>query len=315
MSNHTTHWQENELETIEEVVKKISLDSISDNYKNPRINWLFDETKLISFGDIEVKYNILMFAADVSNHLGDMITLNHDIIVSQQVGSDSKVNYIIDKSSTSARTLLRQLLGYTGRLEIVQKPLDLNADILLWLIKKVFTSENTFEFIKKADSDKADILKINGIFGLSGETSDENKLKAEGDSVLKLASTLTFILDSERVRNLAVQLEYTNHENIQLSLRDAGVMSVDIEAYSGKYENLGFKEKRANILLLCYLDVIPKLRISYSLDLAEGEWNNTRIKDFYDLIKNELIQKLSDKQKSITEIKEGEAFTVDTESA
>ncbi|MGV9026782.1 hypothetical protein ACN9TE_07630 [Lactococcus lactis] len=310
MSNHTTHWQENELKSLEEVIKAISLDSISNNYKDPKIDWLFSEIKSLSFGDIEIKYNILMFSADVSNRFGDIITLNHDIIVFQQSSLESPVNYIIDKNATGARTLLRQLLGYTGRLEIVQKPLNLDADILLWLVKKVFTSENIFEFIRKTDQSQVDILKINGIFGLSGETLDENKLRAEGDSVLKLASTLTFILDSERVRNLAVQLEYLDHENIELSLRDAGVMAVDIAAYSGSYELINFREKRANILLLCYLDIIPKLRISYSLDCADGEWNNEKINEFYDLIKNELIQKLSDKQKSFSQEKQEDEFSI-----
>ncbi|MEQ7258910.1 hypothetical protein ABQD63_04255 [Lactococcus garvieae] len=310
MSNHTTHWQENELKSLEEVIKTFSLESISDNYKNPHIIWEFTEPKDLSFGDIKVKYNILVFTAEVSNYMGDMITINHDIVVCQQYGEEMPVNYIIDKNASGAKTLLRQLLGYTGRMEIEQKPLNLNADILLWMIKKVFTTENVFEFKRRIESEEVDTLKIDGIFGLSGETSDENKLKAEGNSVLKLASTLTFILDSERVRNLAVQLEYIDHDNIELSLRDAGVMSVNIESYSGSYEDLNYKEKRANILLLCYLDVIPKLRISYSLDKTDGEWNNTKINEFYNLIKNELIQKLSDKQKSISQEKQKDALSI-----
>ncbi len=310
MSNHTTHWVENELKTLDAVISAISLDSISDNYKEPRIRWVFTEPKDLAFGDIKVKYNILVFTAEVSNYMNDMITVNHDIVVCQQDGDDMPVNYIIDKNANGARTLLRQLLGYKGRMEIEQKPLNLNADVLLWMIKKVFTNENIFEFKRRIEPEVVDTLKIDGIFGLSGETSDENKLKAEGNSVLKLASTLTFILDSERVRNLAVQLEYIDHDNIELSLRDAGVMSVNIESYSGSYEDMDYKEKRANILLLCYLDVIPKLRISYSLDVGDEEWNNNKINEFYDLIKNELIQKLSEKQSSISHEKQDEDLSI-----
>lgn len=310
MSNHTTHWVENELKTLDAVISAISLDSISDNYKEPRIRWEFTEPKDLTFGDIKVKYNILVFTAEVSNYMNDMITVNHDIVVCQQDGDNMPVNYIIDKNANGAKTLLRQLLGYKGRMEIEQKPLNLNADVLLWMIKKVFTNENIFEFKRRIEPEEVDTLKIDGIFGLSGETSDENKLKAEGNSVLKLASTLTFILDSERVRNLAVQLEYIDHDNIELSLRDAGVMSVNIESYSGSYEDMDYKEKRANILLLCYLDVIPKLRISYSLDVGDEEWNNNKINEFYDLIKNELIQKLSEKQSSISHEKQDEDLSI-----
>ena len=48
-----------------------------------------------------------------------------------------KVRYIISKN-TYAQTLLRKMLFYSGRGEILSNTLELSGDLFVWLISKVY---------------------------------------------------------------------------------------------------------------------------------------------------------------------------------
>ncbi|MDU0334586.1 hypothetical protein RWU37_07375, partial [Enterococcus sp. 2CBP] len=96
-------------------------------------------------------------------------------------------------------------------------------------------------------------------------------------------------------------LEYTGHENMELKLNDKGVVSVDIDSYSGNYEDSEENKKKAQLLLLVYLDILPKLTKIYYDEQSDGNWNIVEKNNFFELIENNLFDRLKTRKEQVRE--------------
>lgn len=167
-------------------------------------------------------------------------------------------------------------------------------DIFMWFVKIVSNKENEFSF---TDSNQNELeLIINSIIGVRGETRDENKLSAQGDTVLNLISTLSFILESNLLKQIVLRTQYTGHENIEMRLNDKGVVAVETDSYSGNYEDLEDPKMKAQVLLLVYLEVIPKLLQVYFEEKDEEKWNLSEKDIFFNDVEKKLIERLQERK-------------------
>lgn len=149
---------------------------------------------------------------------------------------------------------------------------------------------------------KSKELIINQIIGIRGETSDENRLSAQGNTVFNLISTLSFILETKQVRQLMLRLEHTEHENIEVILNDKGKVSVDTDSYSGVYEDFEIDKKITIILLFVYIDVLPKFILFYYSDVKNNNWTFETRNTFLDDLQEELLHRLKEKKQYLEQM-------------
>lgn len=304
----TTRWIDKETHSIEEAANLFRApenDFLSPNtggitYRNLQKEMKFESTQKIKFDEREILYNVFIFSVDsIAPGEGSVEsrtqTINGLIVLYQESG---EVNYIINRNSDALK-ILRKLLGYDKRNEIIENKLGFNNDIFLWLIKKVFYEDSTFTFTTVSQTEKE--LSVNSIIGIRGETSDENKLSAQGSTVLNLISTLSFILESDLLKQLILRMEYTDHENTEVRINNKGVVSVDISSYSGNYESFEKYRLEACLLLLVYIDVLPKLSLSYYSEIEDDKWGFNKKEEFFTLIQDNLIKRLTERRQEFSE--------------
>ncbi|MDM7502781.1 hypothetical protein QUE94_08355 [Lactococcus lactis] len=247
----TTRWKDTELKNIQEAFNNLLIDddeffntdSSKIVYSDFRRKKIFEEDKIISLRDVSYLYNIFYFRASAKeandvNPYSPVQELKYFIVVYQQNGVEDDVNYIIDSNSESL-TILRKLLRYTKKGTVVENKIYLNSDIFLWIIKKVFSEENSLGSID-----------INSVIGVRGETGGENTVLAQGNTVLNLVSTLAFILETNLLKQLVLRVGNTDHEILELRLNDRGVVAISEQSYSGSFDDYEKAEKRASIFLL-----------------------------------------------------------------
>ncbi|MBP4085980.1 hypothetical protein [Enterococcus lactis] len=302
----TTRWLSNSDITLDESINLLMTDhNWSSNegsiqYTNLRKQKLFDQNLEIKIENRDIKYNVIDFLMNYitpgMTKMDEQTSIIRGMIIVYTDGG--RTQYIINRNSDALK-LLRKLLGYTGRNEIIENKLTFSDDIFMWFVKTVFTKDNEFLFTDAQQNEKS--LTINSIIGVRGETKDENTLSAHGDTVLKLISTLSFILESNLLKQIILRLEYTGHENMELKLNDKGVVSVDIDSYLGNYEDSEENEKKAQLLLLVYLDILPKLTKVYYDDQSDGNWNIVEKNNFFELIENNLFDRLKTRKEQVKE--------------
>ncbi|MGG5306924.1 hypothetical protein IGK38_001589 [Enterococcus pernyi] len=302
----TTRWLNNADITLDDSINLLMTDHNgvkndgSIKYTNIRKQKLFDQNLEIKIENLDVKYNVIDFSMNYvtpgMTTMDEQTSIIRGMIIVYTDGG--RTQYIINRN-TDALKLLRKLLGYTGKNEIVENKLTFSDDIFMWFVKTVFTKYNEFLFTDAQQNEKS--LTINSIIGVRGETKDENTLSAHGDTVLKLISTLSFILESNLLKQILLRLEYTGHENMELKLNDKGVVSVDIDSYSGNYEDLEENKKKAQLLLLVYLDILPKLLKVYYDEKTDGNWNVVEKNNFFELIENSLFDRLKERKEQVKE--------------
>lgn len=301
----TTRWLDNSETTLNEVVEQLMSDNEELNnegggrYTNIQKEKSFIQNQTVTIDNRNIEYNVVDFSMNFitpgMTEIDEQSSVIRGMIIVYTDGG--KVQYIINRNSDALK-LLRKLLGYTGKNEIIENKLIFNDDALMWFVKTVFTKENEFSFTDLQQNEQS--LIINSIIGVRGETKDENKLSAHGDTVLKLISTLSFILESNLLKQIILRIEYTGHENIELRLNDKGVVSVDTDSYIGNYEDLDINPKKAQLLLLVYLDVLPKLRQAYLSEKADQNWETADKNTFFELIENKLFERLQERKDQVS---------------
>ncbi|MDU0318789.1 MULTISPECIES: hypothetical protein [unclassified Enterococcus] len=302
----TTRWLNNSDITLDESINLLMTDHKglrndgSIQYTNLQKHKLFDQNLEIKIENRDIKYNVIDFSMNYTmpgmTKMDEQTSIIRGMIIVYTDGA--KTQYIINRNSDALK-LLRRLHGYTGRNEIVENKFTFSDDIFMWFVKTVFTKDNEFLFTDAQQNEKS--LTINSIIGVRGETKDDNTLSAHGDTVLKLISTLSFILESNLLKQIILRLEYTGHENMELKLNDKGVVSVDIDSYSGNYEDSEENKKKAQLLLLVYLDILPKLTKIYYDEQSDGNWNIVEKNNFFELIENNLFDRLKTRKEQVRE--------------
>lgn len=304
----TTRWIDTEVENIDSALELIMEDNeyfeneVGITYANLEKNKIFDEVQKISINNKDITYNLIEFTIDsITPGDGSAETrtsrINGLILVYELGGS---IKYIINRNH-DAQKLLRKFCHYDKKNEIIEDNPIFSSDIFMWFVKRVFTDENSFSFTQPNQTEKE--LTINTILGVRGETRDENKLSAQGNTVMNLVSTLSFILESNKLKQLIIRIEYSNHENIEIKLTNKGVVSNEIHSYSGEYDDSDSYELKAKLLLLVYLEIIPNFLQVYHNNIASNEWNSEEKENFFELIENQLIDRLEKRKSDIIEQK------------
>lgn len=311
----TTRWSNTSDITLDGAVELLMADNeVLNNegggkYTNLQKEKSFAQNQNVMIDNRTIEYNVIDFSMNFvtpgMSQMDEQTSVIRGMIIVYTDGV--RVQYIINRNSDALK-LLRKLLGYTGKNEIVENKLTFSDDIFMWFVKTVFTRENEFLFTDSHQNEQS--LVINSIIGVRGETKDENRLSAHGDTVLKLISTLSFILESNLLKQIILRTEYTGHENIELRLNDKGVVSVDTDSYSGNYEDLDVNQKKAQLLLLIYLDVLPKLIQIYSSEKEDQNWNFDEKNKFFELIENKLFDRLKERKDEVR-VEQTDLFVVE----
>lgn len=303
----STRWIDTNNNNLDNVIANIMEDNevlnpvgASITYTNLVKHKRLNQNSRVSFDNRIVEYNVIEFSLDQIQPGQELLetrttVINGEIIV---YFDGTNINYLINRNSDALK-LLRKILNYDNRGEIVMNAIDFDNDIFMWLIKKVFEEDNYFSYIDTRMEEKE--IVVNSIIGVRGELAGENKLSAQGNTVLNLISTLSFVLESEKLRQLILRTESNDHENIEMKLNDKGVVSVDVNKYSGAYEDDGLNnyELKAQVLLFVYLVFLPKLKFFYHEECEDNLWSVEVKAKFLELIQERLVERLEERQNQI----------------
>lgn len=304
----TTRWIDTLSDSVDDSVNLLMRDNEVLNEDNPpRYSNLIKHQVLNESSEFQVNnqiitYNLVEFSIDyTSGGVGSIESRTRGInglILVYQVSNqeNSSVNYIINRNSDALK-YLRLLCNYRGRGEIISDNPHVSSDLFMWFVKKVYFGNNVFNFEINESLEKE--LRIQDILGVKSETYNESKLSARGDFVMQLISTLSLILESDKLEQIILRTEYTNHETIELRITDEGIVSNDIVSYSGEYEDENSYNLKAKLILLVYLEIIPHFITKYNNEVQLDIWNLNEKERFFQNVQESLINRLEERQRAI----------------
>lgn len=306
---NTTRWRDTDNNTLDLIIKKFvnkngkeffeQGDSNKSKYKNVLIQEKLNKNQTINLNGRNIEFNYIQYRFDKispddsDNVLEEDRTVKNDgFIIAYNDGT--KNNYIISKN-TGAKSLLRCLLDYTKRGEIINNSSETSSDFFIWLISRVYLDANAMEVTLSSNTDES-VLEIQSVIGFKGSTDDLlSTVTAKGDSVMNILSTLSFILESKALKQVKIRLQYAEHENIELKIGNNGTIDVDFDKYDGIYEDENNFLALSKLLLVVYIEIIPILKQWYSDDKDSGDWNNDKYREFLSNIAAELKGKVDAK--------------------
>lgn len=121
---------------------------------------------------------------------------------------------------------------------------------------------------------------------------------ASGESVMNIISTLSFFLESRKLKQIKLDLSYKTHEKIGLVLKD-GTLEEDFKSYLGSYENDQTDEQIAKMYLMAYVEIVPILIQEYTTDIENELWNKQRYIAFMNDVADTLKEKIEKKTQAI----------------
>ena len=287
----TTRWIDAEMSSLDAAISKMESVVIADSdgenttqYLNWETGRVFEKNQTIDIREKHMEFNCVSFSYDKiipGEQLVEGIQHKYNGIVI--VYSDgAHVNYIIDKF-TNAKFILRKLLSYAGKKEIAPNEYAITSDLFLWMIKKVYEDNNDIE------QEDGALLSIDSVSGFKGDSEDmKTTVIAKGESLMNLISTLSFVLESKRINQIKISLQYSEHENIEAVLNTKPSLDIKDKKYLGAFLWDGNNDiilTRAKLYLLMYLDIIPRLLQAYYTEKDNDLWNNEVKKSFFRPVK------------------------------
>lgn len=297
----TTRWIDAEMSSLDAAISKMESVVIADSdgenttqYLNWETGRVFEKNQTIDIREKHMEFNCVSFSYDKiipGEQLVEGIQHKYNGIVI--VYSDgAHVNYIIDKF-TNAKFILRKLLSYAGKKEIAPNEYAITSDLFLWMIKKVYEDNNDIE------QEDGALLSIDSVRGFKGDSEDmKTTVIAKGESLMNLISTLSFVLESKRINQIKISLQYSEHENIEAVLNTKPSLDIKDKKYLGAFLWDGNNDiilTRAKLYLLMYLDIIPRLLQAYYTEKDNDLWNNEVKKSFFRELGEELTRKISER--------------------
>ena len=169
-------------------------------------------------------------------------------------------------------------MKYTGKKEIEELTKEFSSDLFIWLIRKVYLNEANFE----DNQDRVpQCLSIEQIKGVRGKTNDlSNTVSAKGQTVMNLISTISFLIETDNLRQLILNISYKEHESIEISLKENGIVGYDDKRYLGELSCLDEDQRIPEITLLLFTEVIPIIRQKYDEEKNSGLWNTQKKTSF-----------------------------------
>ena len=293
-----TRWIDETETSLKEVENKLlsihndEQSNVSTGYVNWVIEKKFCESKKDIFNGKNIEYNLYTFSVDQIpvgvEKEDDAVTKKTGFIIAYEV--NGKVRYIIDRNS-GAMTLIRKMLFYTGKGEIIKSKLPFTADKFVWLISKVYSRE----YVLEGGSEFLENLTINAIRGFKGDTEDSlTTIIAEGESVMNIISTLSFLIESKNLNQINMDLAYRTHTNIGVTLNNRNTVFVSDERYTGELlQDSTHYELIAKIILILYTEIMPIIIQNYQNDIDSNIWNQGECIEFLQRVADNLGEKVS----------------------
>lgn len=283
----------NKIETL--LLQKHS-DEVPENgakYLNWKIEKIFEENKDIVLNGRTVTYNYYTYSVDQipggTEDLEDGTYTKTGFLI--PYSSNGKIRYIISRNSY-AQTYLRKMLFYTGRGEIVNNSVGFTGDIFVWLISKVYSSENQIQ----SESDALVDLSIDSIKGFKGNTEDFlAKVSMSGESVMNIISALSFLIESQNLNQITVDLSYRGHTNIEISLNNKNTIGFAEDKYLGELNQSSREEIIAVCFLTLYTEIIPILLQKYQSDIDTNMWGQGKCVEFLEKLRADLSEKIANR--------------------
>ena len=294
----TTRWRDNQADSIEDVQKKM-LSPIPDDERTNSVYWrnisckeAFDEIASVTLNGTDIRFTALNYKYDkcyVQENLeDDRVTQKNGLIIIYQLNSE--IYYIIDQKS-SAKKFIRKILSYTGKNEIDRVSFCFSGDFFVWLINKLYSTEVE---IVNSKCDERRYLYINEIKGIRGDTEDYlTKVSANGESVMNVISTLSFLIESKNLDQIILSISYTGHECICMKIQKN---TLEIEKpYNGEYINEGNQQLFTKLYLLLYLEILPLLEQEYRTAREKKDWSQELYVQFLIKLKEDITKKIDTK--------------------
>nr|WP_143861244.1 hypothetical protein [Nosocomiicoccus ampullae] len=131
--------------------------------------------------------------------------------------------------------------------------------------------------------------------GFKGNSQDKvSKLTADGNTVMNLISSLTFLLESDSMEFIKIKISTDNHRSIVFKLNTNGSVNIVIDDYRGQYKKEDIKREIliSKVTLLIYLEIIPALNKWYSEDKENKLWNKQEYNKFLDELSKDIKEKI-----------------------
>lgn len=303
----TTRWKDNTTNDFNKIIDVLSVapqderNEKSITYANWDVKKLLENNAHIKLKGKDIEFNFFRYKYDQispgNQPEEDRTVKNEGFIIPYYNGLT--INYIINRNSDAQRTL-RKLLKYSRRNEIEQNKFDFSNDFFIWLINKVYTNENVIE----AYNEELHSIILYAIKGFKGDTDDlMSKVSADGESVMNIISTLSFLLESKNLNQITLNLCYHEHQNIELifaNKTENGRISINDSQYQGLFEDDEDKMLMIpKLLLLTYLEIVPILGQSYNNDLENEAWSEEENINFLGKVAAELSEKVTKRVESL----------------
>ena len=288
----TTRWKDTQNYSLNEVIEVLMRD-IPDEITETMLSWrdfettkAFGENQKIRLNGVDISFNLIKysFVQVTQNAITDPVNKEGFIIV---YFNGTEVNYIIDQNS-NAQKLLRKLLNYKGQKEIENNMYSFESDFFIWILSRVYIYNNSIE----SEGGNLKTLQLESIKSFKGDTEDsQTKVSATGESVMNIISTLSFLLESNRINQIKLNLEYGSHENIDLIIKK-DVVSVDLNSYQGTYENDEKDLLVSKIYLLIYLEILTILKQEHLSDKDNNLWNKQEYLNFMNIVAGDIQDRI-----------------------
>lgn len=260
-------------------------------YQNFKVNKLFENTKEIElanentkFDFFEVEYEKVREGTDPIEERTDKMSF--ELLVYNNKGT---TKYIISRSS-EAMYFIRKLLKYKGQREICDLKVKVDSDFFLWLIYKIYKEDNIFKVTYGKDENDIALTNIKFLKGIS---IDNNNVTSQGNTVLNLISTLSFVLEKGKIKQLVLCVSYGEHENIEIRLETNGAIGIgDIKEYDGIFEKDEINLRQSKVLLLIYNEILPMITDYYNTDIKDKKWDSKTKVAFLQEIKEEITDRI-----------------------
>lgn len=311
----STLWVDNktfDLETIRQQLLSFHSDDISEvslSYINWTVQQVFDEDIKDVFNGKETCYNCFKFSYDqyFAGMEEDAVRKEGWIIAYL---SSSRIRYIVTRNS-GAKTMLRKLLNYSGKGEITRSPLSFNGDLFVWLINKIYSSDN----LLISESENLKDLSIDSVRGIKGDTEDYlTRVSAVGESVINIISTLSFLLESQNLNQIKLDIGYGDFYNIDLSLSNKNIVSTELDRLQCSIFRADsiLEEKIAKVFILLYTEILPIIMQSYQSEIDCNNWGQGKCVEFLKKVAKDLSEKVEKRVTDLTERPEQLKLSFDT---
>ncbi|MCH5358522.1 hypothetical protein [Limosilactobacillus reuteri] len=285
----TTLWYVNDIK-FDELSKRLENNRFfenSDYYPGFEIEKILNsQNSLESVGiNSDIKFNVYEYSYSFSGQHSSSSRLTGTLILFE---FNNKLGFIVDKAGyNNALSFLRELYKSNKKKTIVPAKYDdsiMNGSLFLWMISKIYNNDSTINY---DIGEEKKTITLNSLDGVKGKSrTGLNNVSTQGSDVINMLTTLAFLLESERLTEVGLNISFDTHDSLQLEIKTHNrIISLDVkpEEYMGPLTNnelcqtngkVNLVILRSIILLTVHLSLIPMLYSLYKADIA-----GTNVKD------------------------------------